>query len=181
MNVSIKPLLISTSSPQMASLIYPFPRILAVHLKYAATITSWTQPHIAKGSSLFCFYASHFFMDTSVSSPARCDRQIWLWLHHRRALRKPERATASFGSTFVFSPCQSLATAPACIESRNWCCSTDTGITTGKASHSQLFFLPKELSSSLIKRATELWWDALCFMGDAEICWNHCSCQKLGA
>lgn len=49
MNVSIKPFLILTSSPQMASLIYPFPRILAVHLKYAAANTSWKQTPNCQG------------------------------------------------------------------------------------------------------------------------------------
>lgn len=176
MNVSIKPLLISTSSPQMASLIYPFPRILAVHLKYAAAITSWTQPHIAKGTSLFCFYASRFFMDTSVSSPARCDRQIWLWLHHRRALRSLSVQQLHLAARLFF---------PLPV-SGFWCWSTDAAVLILASPQGRLlivsfFFPPKELLSSLIKRATELWWDALCFMGDAEMCWNHCCCQKLGA
>lgn len=50
-------------------------------------------------------------------------------------LEKPQRATASFGSAFVFSPASLWL-----LMLKYWCCSTDTGITTGKASHSQLFF-----------------------------------------
>lgn len=76
MDVSIKPFLISTSSPQMASLIYPFPRFLAVHLKHAAANTSQKQPRVAKGTSALSSLFLSFFLETSASSPAHCDGQI---------------------------------------------------------------------------------------------------------
>lgn len=102
MNVSIKPLLISASSPQMASLIYPFPRILAVHLKYSAANTSWKQPPIAKGIWFFLLLyltllPGHIYL---ITCPLRWPDMIMITT--QACLEKPEHATALFGRTSSF-------------------------------------------------------------------------------
>lgn len=114
MNVSIKPFLILTSSPQMASLIYPFPRILAVHLKYAAANTSWKQPPNCQGHMGLLAFMPRTSLRTHSShhlptAMARYDYNYTTGLPRK----KPDHAAASFGSTsfcvffflcFFFSP-----------------------------------------------------------------------------
>lgn len=124
MNLSIKPFLILTSSPQMASLIYPFPRILAVHLKYATANTSRKQSWIAKGVLVFqCLCLTLSGHIRLITCPSQCADMIKI----------PQQAsvmslkTRSFVCQLVvspFFPCQFLVTAWACSKSRSWCCST---------------------------------------------------------
>lgn len=119
MNVSIKPFLILTSSPQMASLIYPFPRILAVHLKYAPANTSRKKKNsrVAKGVWVFFFFLVQILL---ITCPLRWADMIVIT--PQACLEKPKHTTDSFGSFFY--SCQFLVTARARNESRSWCCST---------------------------------------------------------
>ena len=73
---SIRPSLSSASSPQMASLIDPFSRFHAAHLKYAAADTSCKRLRVAKGA--WRSGVSALLLETSVSLPARCDGQIMM-------------------------------------------------------------------------------------------------------
>lgn len=144
MNVSIKPFLILTSSPQMASLIYPFPRILAVHLKYAAANTSWKQPPNCQGHMGLLAFMLRTSLWTHPShhlptEMARYDYNYTTGLPRK----KPDHAAASFGSTsfcvlFFFSS-QFLVTARACNKNKKPML-LYAGTTAGKASHIQPHF-----------------------------------------
>lgn len=125
MNVSIKPFLILTSSPQMASLIYPFPRILAVHLKYALQTHHEKKTHeLPRAYGSFGLCALHFFFFLVqillITCPLRWADMIVIT--PQACLEKPKHTTDSFGSFFY--SCQFLVTARARNESRSWCCST---------------------------------------------------------
>lgn len=159
MNVSIKPLLISTSSPQMASSIYPFPRILAVHLKYAAANTSWKRPRIAKGTWVFLLLYLTLLPGRIrlITCPLRWPDMIMIT--PQACLEKPEHATASFGSPFFFFflPVSGYSSSPQ-WEQKLMLQYTDT--TAGKASHTQVLFF-KGFSLLLEKLVTSWSFDEM--------------------
>lgn len=179
MNVSIKPFLILTSSPQMASLIYPFPRILAVHLKYAAANTSWKQPLNCQGHMGLLAFMPRTSLRTHSSHhlPTAMARYDYNYTTGPPR-KKPDHAVASFGSTsfcvfffcvFFFFSSQFLVTARACNKSRNRCCSTLVPL-QGRLLIFSLIF--KGLSLLLEKASDKLarWWHAPRYAGETEIC-----------
>lgn len=148
MNVSIKPFLILTSSPQMASLIYPFPRILAVHLKYAAANTSWKQPPNCQGHMGLLAFMPRTSLRTHSShhlptAMARYDYNYTTGLPRK----KPDHAAASFGSTSfcvfffcVFFFLQPVSGYSSSLQQEQKPMLQYAGTTAGKASHIQPHF-----------------------------------------
>lgn len=176
MNVSIKPFLILTSSPQMASLIYPFPRILAVHLKYAAANTSWKQPPNCQGHMGLLAFMPRTSLWTHPShhlptAMARYDYNYTTGLPRKKSLitLQPRLAARLFFFLFFFFSSQFLVTARACNKSRNWCCSTLVPL-QGRLLIFSLIF--KGLSLLLEKASDKLarWWHAPRYTGEAQIC-----------
>lgn len=123
MNVSIKPFLILTSSPQMASLIYPFPRILAVHLKYAPANTSRKKKRnheLPRVYGSFGLCALHFFFFLVQILLITCPLR-WADIYATGLPRKAQTHHRLIWQ--LFYSCQFLVTARARNESRSWCCS----------------------------------------------------------
>lgn len=132
MNVSIKPFLILTSSPQMASLIYPFPRILAVHLKYAPANTSRKKKNsrVAKGVWVFFFF---FGANPSHHLPTEMGRYD---CNYATGLpRKAQTHHRLIWQLFLFLPVSGYSSSPQWEQKLML---QYAGTTAGEASHIQL-------------------------------------------
>lgn len=110
----------------MASLIYPFPRILAVHLKYAPANTSRKKKRsheLPRAYGSFGLCALHFFFfgaNPSHHLPTEMGRYDCNY-----ATGLPRKAQTHHRLIWqLFYSCQFLVTARARNESRSWCCST---------------------------------------------------------
>lgn len=175
MNVSIKPFLILTSSPQMASLIYPFPRILAVHLKYAAANASWETvlKHQGRTGLLAfmrhtCFWTrlSHHLPSPVVRYDYNCTTGLpWKARTCHSLIWQPIFSL----SVFFFLPLP-VSGYSSSLQWEQKLMLQYIGTTAGEASHIQLhlqrvFIVVRKASDKLA-----LWWHAPCCRGEAEIC-----------
>lgn len=110
----------------MASLIYPFPRILAVHLKYAPANTSRKKKEATSCQGrmglLVSVLCTFFFFGANPSHhlPTEMGRYDCNY-----ATGLPRKAQTHHRLIWqLFYSCQFLVTARARNESRSWCCST---------------------------------------------------------
>ena len=148
MNVSIKPFLILTSSPQMASLIYPFPRILAVHLKYAAANTSWKQPPNCQGHMGLLAFMPRTSLWTHPShhlptAMARYDYNYTTGLPRKKSLITLQPRLAArlfFFLFFFFFFLQPVSGYSSSLQQEQKLMLQYAGTTAGKASHIQPHF-----------------------------------------
>lgn len=145
----------------MASLIYPFPRILAVHLKYAPANTSRKKRshELPRAYGSFGLCALHFFFFLGANPSHHLPTEMGRY-DCNYATGLPRKAQTHHRLIWqLFYSCQFLVTARARNESRSWCCSTLAPLQARLLIFSFIF---KGFSLLLERLGDELafWWHA---------------------